>query len=139
MKHQNWLIGPAILALALSTSGSIMAQGDKPAKEGKAAKKAPAKRDTTKAAITRETNLAGAIAGKPLTDDQKTQLAQAVRDRNAAISAAQEQFRQSRAKILGLTAEDVDAREKDAKAKIAAERKQAAEERKKAKAAKDAG
>jgi len=127
MKHQKWVFGPAALALVLSI-GSTMAQ-DKPAKKERA------KRDPTKAMVTKETNLAEATIGKPLTDDQKTQLAQAIRDRIAAENAAKEAFRTNRARILGISVEEYDAREKAARDKAAEERKKAKE----AKAAKPAG
>ena len=129
-KYQNWLLGPAIVGLALSVAVSTVAQ-DKPAKEAKPAKKERAKRDPVKGMVTKETNLAEDALGKPLTAEQKTQLEQAIRDRIAATNAAQEAFRTNRARILGITIEEYDTREKAAKAK-------AAEERKKAKEAKEA-
>ena len=122
MKHQKWVFGPAALALVLS-AGSLMAQ-DKPAK------KARAKRDPNAAIIKKEAKLAEDLAGKPLTEDQQKQLAQAVTDRNAALEATNAAFKANRARILGTTVEALDAKEKELKAKAAEERKKAAEAKK---------
>jgi hypothetical protein len=122
MKYQKWIFGPAALGLILSVSTSMAA--DKPAK-----KERP-KRDPNAGIIAKETKNAEELTGKALTDDQKTQLAQAVADRQAAIALANDAFKTNRARILGVTVEELDAKEKEAKAKAAEERKKAMEAKK---------
>jgi hypothetical protein len=129
MKYQKWIFGPAVVAFALST-GAAQAQDAKPAKPAKAAKKERPKRDPNAAAIAKDTKIAEELNGKALTDDQKTQLAQAVADRQAAIALANDAFKTNRARILGTTVEALDAKEKEMKVKAAEERKKAMEAKK---------
>src|SRR5688572_20056113 len=100
MKYQQWIFGPAVLALALS-SGAALAQDAKPAKPAKAAKAERPKRDPNAGAIAKETKIAEELTGTALTEPQKTQLAQAVADRNAALTLANDAFKTNRARILG--------------------------------------
>lgn len=129
MKYQKWIFGPAVVALALS-AGAVQAQDAKPAKAARAAKKERPKKDPNARDIAKENKTAEDLTGKPLTEEQKTQLAQAVADRNAAVALAQDAFKTNRARILGTTVEALDAKEKEMKAKAAEERKKAAEAKK---------
>jgi len=118
MKLQKWMFGAALVAMTVG-SGAVMAQ-DKPAKEKPAKKEAP-KKDPNARAILKESMTAEALVGKPLTEEQKTQLAQAVADRAAALNLANDAFKTNRARILGSTVEALDAKEKEVNAKAKAD------------------
>jgi hypothetical protein len=144
MNYQKWIVGPAALTLALGVTQIVRADDAKPAKATtgarRAARAARPKVDPAEAAAKREAAAAEArtkkeaaaleeLTGKPLTDDQKAQLLQAVTEQNKAQKTINEQFQASRAKIVGMTAEDLAAKERDlraAKAKEAREKKAAA-------------
>jgi hypothetical protein len=123
MKSRKWMLGPAALVLTLGVAGGASARdngGAAPVRLAAAPKpRAPKAPKLSPATVT----FLERLIGKPLTDDQKQQLLQAQEEQKAAIKAANDKFQEQKAKSLGMTVADLNAKEKDLKKMIAAEKK----------------
>jgi len=124
MKTGKWMLGPAALVLALGVAGGASAKVSDKAPVRLAAAEKPAKVATPRKMTAKQIADIEQLSGKPLTDDQKQQLAEANTEKNAAIKAANDKFHEQKAKILGMTDAELKAKEKEA-AKKAADAKKA--------------
>ena len=95
MRHRKWIVGPALVAMALSVAGSAPTQaaGEKGGKGVRTGKKADAG--------AKEFKRLEAVLGAPLTAQQKQD-----------IEAATQTYQESVAKAVGLTKEDLQAKQK---------------------------
>ncbi|HVF09523.1 MAG TPA: hypothetical protein VNA16_01900 [Abditibacteriaceae bacterium] len=126
MKIGKWLCGPAALALVFGVAGGVSAKDNdakSPVRLAQAEKKKAARTTKPRGLTAKQIADLEKLSGKTLTDDQKQQLTAANAERNAAIRAANEKFHEQKAKILGLTPEELKAKEKEAAAKARAEKK----------------
>lgn len=108
MKNTSWKLGAALLAASLTCGMAVNAPAQ--TKKPMAAKAAGAKKMGGKGggAVKR----AQAIAGKPLTAAQKTAVRAAAATRQKSIKAAQDKFKASVAKALGMSAAQYAAKDK---------------------------
>lgn len=104
MQARKWLMGAAMVSFALGSAGATLAGDKAPRTKAPRAPKPPT-------LDKREVTLLEGVAGKPLTDEQKTQLLQAQETRNAAAKAAADTYMAAKAQVMGMTVEELTAKE----------------------------